>query len=63
MGAGTAALLLNVMTLVQAGMEFESIVKQVQSLEAQGATPEKVSDYIKGLRDNYLAALAKDVNG
>lgn len=53
-----AAILLDVLQLVQAGIEFEAIVKKVQAMEATGATPQQVSDYLKNLRDVAKKALA-----
>lgn len=56
-----AALLLDVLQLVQAGLEFEAIVKKVQAMEATGATGEQVSVYLKGLRDAAKQALAAEL--
>lgn len=53
-----AALLLDVLQLVQAGIEFEAIVKKVQAMEASGSTAEQISAYLKNLRDTAKKALA-----
>ena len=58
MGAGTAAVLLNVLELVQAGFELKAIVDKVQAMSAAGATDVQISAYLKGLRDAAL----KDLN-
>jgi hypothetical protein len=58
MGSSTAAILLNVLALVQAGFEFKAIVDQVQAMESGGATPDAVAAYIKGLRDAALKDLS-----
>lgn len=58
MGVGVAAILLNVLELVQAGFELKIIVDKVRALEANGATPDQVTAYLKGLRDAAL----KDLN-
>lgn len=58
---GTAAILLDVMQLVQAGLEFEAIVRKVQSMEATGATAEQVASYLKGLREAAKKALADEL--
>lgn len=57
MGAGAAAILLNVLELVQAGFELKAIVDKVQAMEAAGASQDMVSAYLKGLRDAALKDL------
>lgn len=61
MGAGVATILLDFMQLVQAGIEFEAIVKKVQAMEATGATAEQISAYLKGLRETAKKALADEL--
>lgn len=57
-----ATILLTVLQLVEFGMKFESIVNKVKEMEAEGATPEQVSVFLKGLRDKALAELGDALN-
>lgn len=54
MGPSIAAVLLDVLSLVQAGFELKAIVDSVRAMESKGATPEAIHAYIKGLRDAAL---------
>lgn len=58
MGAGTAAILLNVLELVQAGFELKAIVDKAQAMSAAGATDDQIHAYLKGLRDAALKDLS-----
>lgn len=61
MGAGTASVLLNVLTLVNAGFQFQAIVAKVQDMQAKGADDKAVSTYLQNLRDAAMADLKADV--
>ena len=59
MGAGLAATLLNVLTLVKAGMELKTIVDKAKVMEANGASDKDISDWIRRERDFAMAELDK----
>lgn len=61
--AAVAEILLLVNSLVQAGLSFRQLVNEIRSMEANGATPEQVSQYLRDRRDKAMAALREIVEG
>ena len=59
--ASVATVLLDVLSLVQAGFELKGIVDQVQAMEASGSTQEEIHAYLKGLRDVALKDLSLSI--
>lgn len=55
-GGATAQVLLNLISLVQAGFEFQAIANKIKVLVAEGQTDEQISTYLHNLR---VAALAE----
>jgi hypothetical protein len=54
-GGATAQVLLNLITLVQAGFEFQAIANKIKVMVAEGQTDEQISVYLHNLRVATLA--------
>lgn len=56
----SAALILNLLTLVQAGFKLEDIAADVQAKAAAGASDDDISKYLQDRADAAVAALVAD---
>lgn len=50
-----AQVLLNFITLIQAGFEFQALAQKIKSLVAEGQSDEQISTYLHNLRVATLA--------
>lgn len=55
MGSSTAAVLLNVFALLEAGFNWMALQSKIQSLVAEGKTDDEISAYLHNLRVATLA--------
>ena len=62
MGAvALADMLLNIMTVVQAGFQLEAIVAKCKAMAAEGKSTDDISKYITNLRNAALGELEAEL--
>lgn len=52
-----AEVILDVLSLIQAGFDLKVLAGDVKKMEADGASEKEIHDYVKALRDKELAEL------